>query len=93
MAIPAEDFDTIDPAMTGIAGTTTVVRLRARVSWDLPDKPFPTGSRIVPDLATGYPRDHERREDVHVHPPEERAILSTGAPVTARTSRTRSIAS
>ena len=78
MAIPAEGFDTIDPALTAIAGTTTIVRLTCASLMGAPDKPFPAGSRIVPDLARGS-EDHERREDVHVHRAQERTFQHRGA--------------
>ena len=56
MAIPAEQIDSIDPAITGIAGTTTLVRATCAGLMSTPDKPLPEGSRLVPDLATTPPR-------------------------------------
>lgn len=56
MAIPAEQIDSIDPAITGIAGTTTIVRATCAGLMGTPDKPLPEGSRLVPELATGPPK-------------------------------------
>ena len=83
MAIPAEGFDTIDPALTAIAGTTTIVRLTCASLMGAPDKPFPAGSRIVPDLATGYPKITNGGK-TYTYTVRKNARFSTGAPVTAQ---------
>ncbi len=83
MAIPAEDFDSIDPALTDIAGTTTIVRLTCASLMGAPDKPLPTGSRIVPDLATGFPSITNGGR-TYTYTLRKNARFSTGAPVTAR---------
>jgi ABC-type transport system substrate-binding protein len=83
MAIPAESFDTIDPALTAIAGTTTTVRLTCASLMGAPDKPFPAGSRIVPDLAAGYPKITNGGK-TYTYTVRKDARFSTGAPVTAQ---------
>jgi ABC-type transport system substrate-binding protein len=83
MAIPADDFDALDPALTQLAGTTTVVRLTCASLMGAPDKPFPTGSRIVPDLATGYPKITNSGK-TYTYTIRKDARFSTGASVTAQ---------
>ncbi len=89
MAIPADDFDSIDAAITGIAATTTIVRLTCASLMGAPDKPFPAGSRIVPDLAAGFPKITNGGK-TYTYTLRKNARFSTGAPVTARDVDTRS---
>lgn len=83
MAIPGDAFDTIDPALTSIAATTTIVRLTCASLMGAPDKPFPAGSRIVPDLAAGFPKITNGGK-AYTYTLRKNARFSTGAPVTAR---------
>ena len=46
----------------------------ARASWERPTSRFP-GVAHRPRSRDGLSEDHERREDVHVHPPQECALL------------------
>ena len=82
MAIPAEDVDSIDAAITGIAGTTPVVQATCASPMYLPDKPLPEGRRVVPELATRYPRVTNGGK-TYTFTVRKDARFSTGAPVTA----------
>lgn len=82
MAITAEQFDAIDPALTGTAGTTTIVRLTCASLMGAPDKPLPAGSRIVPDLAAGFPKITNGGK-TYTYTIRTNARFSTGARVTA----------
>jgi hypothetical protein len=56
VAKPPEQFDSIDAALTSIAGTITVVRATCAGLMRTPDKPFLEGLRVIPDLAADYPK-------------------------------------
>ena len=83
VGIPAEQIDSIDPAITTIAGTTTLIRATCAGLMTIPDKPFPEGARIVPELAKGFPAISERGK-TYTFTLRSGMRFSTGAPITAR---------
>lgn len=82
-AIPPEDFDSIDVALTSIAGTTTVVRATCAGLMRTPDKPFPEGLRVIPDLAADYPKISDGGK-TYTFTLRKGVRFSTGAHVTGR---------
>jgi peptide/nickel transport system substrate-binding protein len=82
MAIPSEEVDSIDPALTAIAGTTVIVRATCAGLMGTPDKPLPEGSRLVPDLAAGPPTITNGGR-TYTFTIRKGMRFSTGAPVTA----------
>jgi len=83
LAIPPEQFDSIDAALTGIAGTITVVRATCAGLMRTPDKPFPEGLRVIPDLAADYPTITDGGK-TYTFTLRKGVRFSTGAPVTGR---------
>jgi peptide/nickel transport system substrate-binding protein len=82
MGIPAEQIDSIDPALTAIAGTTALMRAICAGLMTTPDKPLPEGSRLVPDLAVGYPKITDGGK-TYTFTLRKGRRFATGAPVTA----------
>jgi ABC-type transport system substrate-binding protein len=56
VGIVPELFDSIDAAISGSPGTIPVIRATCASLMALPDKPFPAGLRVVPELAVDYPK-------------------------------------
>jgi peptide/nickel transport system substrate-binding protein len=83
VGIPAELIDSIDPAITSLAGTTTLIRATCAGLMTIPDKPFPKGARIVPELAKGFPKISERGK-TYTFTLRNGMRFSTGARITAR---------
>jgi ABC-type transport system substrate-binding protein len=83
VGIPAEQIDSIDPAITTIAGTTTLIRATCAGLMTLSDKPFPEGARIVPELAKGFPTISQRGK-TYTFTLRNGMRFSTGAPIMAR---------
>jgi peptide/nickel transport system substrate-binding protein len=82
MGIPAEQIDSLDPAFTGVAGTTTVVRATCAGLMTTPDKPFPEGSLVTPELARALPKITDGGR-TYTFTLRKGLRFSTGAPVTA----------
>ena len=83
VGIPAEQIDSIDPAITTLAGTTTLIRAICAGLMTTPDTPFPEGSRVVPELAKGFPKITNNGK-TYTFTLRSGMRFSTGAPVTAR---------
>jgi peptide/nickel transport system substrate-binding protein len=83
VGIPAELIDSIDPAITALASTITLIRATCAGLMTTPDEPFPEGARIVPELAKGFPKITNNGK-TYTFTLRKGARFSTGAPVTAR---------
>jgi peptide/nickel transport system substrate-binding protein len=83
VGIAAQQVDSIDAALTGVAGTGTIVRATCAELMTPPDRPFPEGLRIVPELAAGPARISDGGK-TYVFTIREGLRFSTGQPVTAR---------
>lgn len=82
VGIAAEEIDSIDAALTGIAGTVTVMRTICAGLMRTPDKPFPAGLRVVPELAANYPKVADGGK-TYTFTIKKGVRFSTGEPVTA----------
>jgi ABC-type transport system substrate-binding protein len=56
VGIPSELFDTADAAISAYPGTIPVRQATCAGLLRNPDKPLPEGSRLLPDLATSFPK-------------------------------------
>lgn len=56
VGIPAEDFETIDWALSDSPGPFVVLQPTCASLLARPDKAFPAGRRLVPEVATGLPK-------------------------------------
>jgi peptide/nickel transport system substrate-binding protein len=56
VGIAASEIDSIDSALSGVAGTVTIFRATCAGLMGIRDKPLPEGLRVVPDLAASPPR-------------------------------------
>jgi len=82
VSLRAEDFGYIDPALAPSAGSDPVLGVACGRLLGFPDKPPPAGERLVPDLATGFPRI-SRNGRTYAFTVRKDARFSTGARVTA----------
>jgi ABC-type amino acid transport substrate-binding protein len=56
IGIISELFDSVDGAVTATPATIPVRRATCASLLTTPDKPFPEGARVVPELAAGFPK-------------------------------------
>jgi peptide/nickel transport system substrate-binding protein len=83
VGIFAQNIDSIDAALTGIAGTITLMRATCAGLMRTPDKPLPEGLRLIPDLAADYPTITDGGK-TYTYRIKKGLRFSTGARVTAR---------
>jgi ABC-type transport system substrate-binding protein len=83
VGIPAELFDTVDWALAGFPATYEALRPTCASLMTSPDKPFPAGRRIVPELAADYPKISNGGR-TYSFTVRKGLRFSTGAAVTAR---------
>jgi peptide/nickel transport system substrate-binding protein len=56
VALGAESFDYVDPALAWTPLTWTLLQMTCAKLMNYQDKPLPAGQRAVPEVAAGYPR-------------------------------------
>ena len=56
VGVPAENFDTVDWALSGFPADFVVLQPTCASLLALPDKPFSAGRRLVPEVAAGFPK-------------------------------------
>jgi ABC-type transport system substrate-binding protein len=78
---PVARFQTIDPALAGLASRLLRPACGALVSY--PDKPLPAGLRLVPELAEDYPVISKDRR-TYTYTIRKDARFSNGTPATAQ---------
>jgi ABC-type transport system substrate-binding protein len=82
VGIPAENLDTVDWALSGFPGDFVVLGPTCASLLRFPDKPFPAGRQLVPEVAAGLPKISNGGK-TYTFIVRKRLRFSTGAPVTA----------
>ena len=83
VGVPAENFDTVDWALSGFPADFVVLQPTCASLLALPDKPFSAGRRLIPEVATGFPKISNGGR-AYTFTIRKGLRFSTGAPVTAR---------
>jgi len=83
MGIPDDALTTIDWALADSPAPFVALRPTCASLLNSPDKPFPAGRRLVPELAADYPKISNRGR-TYTFTIRRGLRFSTGAPVTAR---------
>jgi peptide/nickel transport system substrate-binding protein len=83
VGIVPELFDSIDAAISGTPATIPIIRATCASLMSLPDKPFPAGLRIVPELAEDNPKITDAGK-TYTFTIRKGVRFSTGTLVTAR---------
>jgi peptide/nickel transport system substrate-binding protein len=82
VAEPATYIDSIDGTLASLIGDIPMVNTFCAGLMRLPDKPLPTGFRVEPELAAGFPKVSADRK-TYVFTIRKGLRFSTGAPVRA----------
>jgi peptide/nickel transport system substrate-binding protein len=83
VGIPGEVFDSIDWAKAEFPAPFVALRPTCASLLTFPDKPFPAGRRLVPELASDYPKISNGGR-TYTFTIRKGVRFSTGAPVTAQ---------
>ena len=83
VGIPASLFDSIDPVLANVPGSITLLRATCAGLLSFRDKPLPEGLRVVPEIATDYPKVTNGGK-TYTFTIRKGFRFSTGSSVTAR---------
>jgi len=83
VGIPAENFDTVDWALSSSPGDFEILQPTCASLLALPDKPSSAGRRLIPEVATALPKISNGGR-TYTFTMRKGLRFSTGAPVTAQ---------